>query len=89
MLAIGHHIRYRITPILTAHWEDFFQSHRGWIRPVVIETVKKLAVCRTPALGRHLYACPSGHGYLVVPHSCKSRFCDVRANRRPAAGPKN
>lgn len=29
MLAIGRHIRYRITPILVPHWEDFFQSQRG------------------------------------------------------------
>jgi hypothetical protein len=75
MLAIGHQIRYRISAILSAHWEDFFQSYRGWIRPVVITTVKKLRACRTPALGCHVYACPSGHGYVVVPHSCKSRFC--------------
>jgi hypothetical protein len=74
MLATGR-IRYRITPILAAHWEDFFQSQPGWIRPVVIETVKKICACRTPALGCHLYACPAGHGYEVIPHSCKSRFC--------------
>jgi hypothetical protein len=75
MLAVGRKIRYRITPILAAHWEDFFQSQRVWIRPVVIETVKKICACRTPALGCHLYACPSGHEYEVIPHSCKSRFC--------------
>jgi hypothetical protein len=63
MLAIGRQIRYRITPILAAHWEDFFQSQRGWVRPVVIETVKQICACRTPALGCHLYECPSGHGY--------------------------
>jgi hypothetical protein len=75
MLAIGTEIRYRIVEILEAHWEAFFQSHRGWIRPVVRETVRKLLSCRTPALGCHVYACPSEHGIRVVPHSCKSRFC--------------
>jgi len=55
MLAIGHEIRYRITPILEAHWEEFFQSYRGWIRPVVLETVRKLLACRTPTLGCHVY----------------------------------
>ncbi len=75
MLAIGSEIRYRITPILESHWEDFFQSKKGWIRPVVLETVRKLQVCRTPALGCHVYRCPEGHEIRVVPHSCKSRFC--------------
>jgi hypothetical protein len=27
MLAIGKEIRYRIVPILDAHWEEFFQAH--------------------------------------------------------------
>lgn len=40
MLAIGSEIRYRITPILEDHWEAFFQSRKGWIRPVVLETVR-------------------------------------------------
>lgn len=75
MLAIGKEIRYRIAPILDAHWEEFFQSKRGWIRPVVLETVRKLRACRTPALGCHVYVCPDGHETRIVPHSCKSRFC--------------
>jgi hypothetical protein len=75
MLAIGKEIRYRIVPILEVHWEDFFQAHKGWIRPVVLETVRKLQACRTPALGCHLYQCPSCERYEVVPHTCKSRFC--------------
>ena len=75
MLAIGTRIRYRITAILAAHWEEFFRSKRSWIRPVVIETVHRLLACRTPALGCHLYQCPSCGRYEVVPHSCKSRFC--------------
>jgi hypothetical protein len=75
MLAIGKEIRYRIVLILDAHWEEFFQAHQGWIRPVVLETVRKLRACRTPALGSHVPACPDGHEIKVVPHSCKSRFC--------------
>jgi hypothetical protein len=75
MLAIGRDIRYRITDILALHWEAFFQTKKGWIRPVVIETVRKLLACRTPALGCHVYVCPAGHEARIVPHSCKSRFC--------------
>jgi hypothetical protein len=75
MLAVGPRIRYRIAAILEDHWEAFFQSHKGWIRPVVLETVRKLCACRTPALGCHVYVCPEGHEIRIVPHSCKSRFC--------------
>jgi Putative transposase/Transposase zinc-binding domain len=75
MLRPGSEIRYRIVPILERHWEAFFQSKRGWIRPVVLETVRKLLACRTPALGCHVYQCPSCERIEVVPHSCKSRFC--------------
>jgi hypothetical protein len=75
MLVIGTQIRYRITAILAAHWEEFFLTYRGWIRPVVIETVRQVRACRTPALGCHLYQCPECGRYAVVAHSCKSRFC--------------
>jgi hypothetical protein len=75
MLAIGTQIRYRITAILAAHWEEFFRSRRSWIRPVVIETVHQLLACRTPALGCHVYQCPECGRYAVVPHWCKPRFC--------------
>jgi hypothetical protein len=75
MLAIGTQIRYRITAILAAHWEEFFLTYRGWIRPVVIETVRQMRACRTPALGCHLYQCPECGRYAVVAHSSKSRFC--------------
>ncbi len=75
MLAIGKQIRYRIAAILDEHWEEFFQAEKRWIRPVVLETVRKIRTCRTPALGCHVYACPDGHEVRIVPHSCKSRFC--------------
>jgi hypothetical protein len=78
MLAIGKEIRYRIAAILGAHWEDFFQAHKGWIRPVVLETVRKIVACRTPALGCHVYACPDGHEIRVVPHS---PLCQYRVRR--------
>jgi hypothetical protein len=42
---------------------------------VVLETVRKIRACRTPALGCHVYQCPDGHQTKIVPHSCKSRFC--------------
>jgi len=74
MLQASGSIRYRLATILAAHWEAFVASYRGWIRPVVFETVRKILACQTPILGCHLYRCPCGE-VRVVPHSCKSRFC--------------
>ncbi len=74
MLRPGTEIRYRLATILAAHWDEFVTTYRGWIRPVVFETVRKLLACQTPILGCHLYRCRCGET-LVVPHSCKSRFC--------------
>lgn len=41
---------------------------------MVLETVRKLLMCRTTAFGCHVYTCPSAH-IRIVPHSCKSHFC--------------
>jgi hypothetical protein len=77
MLAIGTEIRYRIADILRDHFWSFFRAEKGWYRPVVFETVRKLLACRTPALGCHLYSCQDCGRVEVVPHSCKSRFCST------------
>jgi Putative transposase/Transposase zinc-binding domain len=74
MLQPGGPIRYRLAAIFAAHWEQFVATYEGWIRPVVFETVRKILACQTPILGCHLYRCRCGET-LVVPHSCKSRFC--------------
>jgi hypothetical protein len=74
MLQPSGPIRYRLATILAAHWEAFVATYRGWIRPVIFETVRKILACQTPILGCHLYRCPCGE-VRVVPHSCKSRFC--------------
>ena len=42
MLAIGTEIRYRIAAIFAAHWDEFVNSARQFIRPVVFETVRKI-----------------------------------------------
>src|SRR3990172_774656 len=75
MLRIGKQIRFRLAAILLLHWKEFVSQHRKWIRPVVFETVRKIIACRTPALGCHVYECPSCHKVEVVPPSCKSRSC--------------
>jgi Transposase zinc-binding domain len=87
MLRTGSEIRYRIVPILELHWEAFFQTKRGWIRPVVLETVRKLLACRTPARGCHVYQCPTCERIEVVPHSASRASARPAASTRPTAGP--
>lgn len=76
MLQIGTEIRYRLRDILAKHWPAFFENHTGWIRPAVLENVRRVLACRTPALGCHAYECPCGMT-KIVPHSCKSRLCSI------------
>ena len=69
MLRIGTQIRFRIRDILVQHWDEFFEQCKEWIRPVVVDTLRKLLACRTPVLGCHHYQCPSCGHEEVVPHS--------------------
>ena len=75
MLRSISNIRYHIAVILSNHWEHFVSQYKGWIRPVVFENVRKVLSCRTPVLGCHIYRCTSCGHEVLVPHSCKSRFC--------------
>jgi hypothetical protein len=75
MLQVHPTIRFHIAAIPALHWNEFVARHRGWIRPVVFENVRKLLACRTPVLGCHVYQCPKCSHIEVIPHSCKSRFC--------------
>jgi hypothetical protein len=77
MLYQSPNIRYHLADIFRQHWWPFFNQYRKWIRPVVIDTVRKVMNCRTHILGFHLYECKSCNHRLIVPHSCKSRFCPV------------
>ena len=57
MLRAGTEIRYRLATILVAHWDKLVSTYQGWIRPVIVETVRKILACQTPALGCRLYRC--------------------------------
>jgi len=48
------------------------------LRRTEYENILKMLACRTAIYGYHLYKCKLGCGYeVLVPHSCKSRFCSV------------
>jgi hypothetical protein len=77
MLYQRNNIHYKLSDILRQHWWSFFHQYNKWVRPVVIDTVKKIMNCRTYVFGYHLYGCPDCGHRVIVPHSCKSRFCSV------------
>ena len=72
----GHHTIKQIFQH-NHNWERFNHEHQGRIRPVIVEEVEKVLVCRDfSKLGFHHYRCPKcGRIEKIIPHSCKSRFC--------------
>ena len=51
------------------------RNHRGQAPPQVQSTLAKLSLCRTAALGGHLYECSSCDHRTVVYNSCGDRHC--------------
>jgi len=71
--------RFSIKQIFQEHWDDYFSSHQNSVPDYVVSTVNKMLNGRNPQkLGYHKYACPDHPAeFIVVPHSCKSRFCNT------------
>lgn len=68
--------KYHIKDILNNYWDPFIEnfSHLN-IRDVVFKEVEKVRKCRTIDLGYTMYECSHCDNYIIVPHTCKSRFC--------------
>jgi len=62
--------------IFLLYWASYLAWYTGAIRSVVIENVNKILQCRTPLLGYHMYKCKNCSNVRLIPHSCKSRFCN-------------
>lgn len=72
--------------IFFLYWSSYLAWYTGEIRAVVIENVNKTCLpkrqrrqvlkCRTPLLGYHMYKCKNCSSVRLIPHSCKSRFCN-------------
>ncbi len=62
--------------IFLLYWASYLAWYTGAIRSVVIENVNKILQCRTPLLGYHMYKCKNCSNVRLMPHSCKSRFCN-------------
>ena len=68
---------YSIKQIFKENWEAYLAKHRDSIPDYVPLVIEKMLSCRDPEkLGYHKFACPDHPDqYIVVPHSCKCRFC--------------
>ena len=51
------------------------RNHRGQAPPQVQSTLAKLSLCRTAALGEHVYECSTCDHRAVVYNSCGDRHC--------------
>lgn len=71
-----------IRQIFADHWERVLAKHKEQIPDYVIATVNKMLACRDPKkLGYAKYSCPDHPSIItVIPHSCKSRFCNACGN---------
>ncbi len=65
----------KVKGLLLQNIEEYKKEYR--LRPVERENINKVLACRTPLYGEHKYVCKECGYSLVVPHSCKSRFCSV------------
>ena len=70
--------RISIKEIFKDNWPNYLAAHQDSIPNYVSATIEKMLSCRDPEkLGYHKYACPEHpEQYVVIPHSCKSRFCN-------------
>lgn len=67
----------------TRHFSDYWNSFLKFadeknltIRPVVIRDVNRMISCKSPSLGFSIYKCSNCDHEKLVPHTCKSRFCN-------------
>ncbi len=70
--------RISIKEIFKDNSPNYLAAQQDSIPDYVSATIKKMLSCRDPEkLGYHKYACPEHPDqYIVIPHSCKSRFCN-------------
>jgi len=72
------HGKYTIKQIFQDHWAFYLAAHPD-VPSYVADNVDKMMRCRDPKrLGYTKVACPDHPDhYTVIPHSCKSRFCNA------------
>ena len=70
---------WNLNDIFNDYWDNFLSfahSRNLSIRPVVLDEVNKMRLCKTKALGYSLFDCPNCGKRLPVYNTCKGRFCN-------------
>lgn len=67
--------KYRLADYFNQWWDIYNKKPNHYITPEQYKAVNAIRVCRTPALGVDIYACPDCGELTEVYHSCKNRFC--------------
>ncbi|MCX7388483.1 MAG: transposase zinc-binding domain-containing protein, partial [Planctomycetales bacterium] len=70
--------------MLRRYTADFVKHHRPQAAPQVQSTLAKLELCRTVALGGHLYRCDPCDFECRVNNSCGDRHCPQCAGAKRA-----
>jgi hypothetical protein len=72
-----------VIDLLRQYTPEFVERFGGQAVPHVQSVLAKLALCRTAALGGHVYECPQCHARCPVYNSCLDRHCPLcRGGRR-------
>lgn len=83
MTTVPSRPRLEVADVLRAHGEAYRAAHR--VSPAQAKVMRRLASCRTAALGGHVDAC-TGCGFVRVSYnSCRDRHCPkCQAGKRAA-----
>jgi len=70
--------KYTIKQIIKEHWANYLIKHPD-VPDYIKKEVDKMLICRDPEkIGYLKYQCSDHYSeYVVIPFSCKSRFCNV------------
>ncbi len=71
-----------LADILRLHGPDYIAKYQDRLLPSHRRTIRDICVCRTEALGGHLYRCPKCQGEHYRYHSCKNRHCPKCLNEK-------
>ena len=67
----GPHLR--VADVFRAHWDDYLRDHS--VPAFQQVAIRHILLCRTPALGGHLWQCATCGHQAVLYNSCRDRHC--------------
>ncbi|MDD4737632.1 MAG: IS91 family transposase [Kiritimatiellae bacterium] len=63
----------RVADVFRAHWDDYLRDHSVPVFQQI--AIRHILLCRTPALGGHLWQCSTCGHQAVLYNSCRDRHC--------------